>query len=115
MKSTAKSITLVITACLALPSCNAVLGGPSNADIEAAARAQMLAGAGPEASGPAVKTAVAAATVEPHGVCNSQAEPGNYVCMVKVTAKLPGQPQEQTQDFVVKLTKAADGKWQAVD
>ena len=115
MKKIHLPAALVIVAGLSLSACNAVLGGPSNADIEAAAREQMIAGAGPEAANPALKAAADAAKVEPHGLCNSQAEPGKYVCMVKVTSKLPGQPQEQTQDFVVKLSKGDDGKWKAVD
>lgn len=115
MNNIRKPTFLAIISSQALSACNSIVGGPSNADIEAAAREQMLSGAGPEAPNPAVKAAVDVAAVEPHGLCNSQAEPGNYVCAVKVTSKLPGQTQEQTQDFVVKLTKAPDGKWQAVD
>ena len=107
--------TVAMAVGLMLTACSAISGGPSNGDIQAGAREQMLAGAGPQGSSPEFKAAVAAATVEPHGFCNSQAEPGHYVCMVKVTGAPPGQTQAGAKEFVVKLAKGTDGKWKAVD
>lgn len=98
--------------CCGLLSACGFLGGPSDAKIEEIARQEMVSSA-PDA---AMKSAAQSASISKKGLCNSQAEPGSYVCMVDVSVKLPGQNSEsQLQTMVVKLKKGASGDWVAAD
>ena len=79
--------------------CNMLTGGPGNGDIEAAARAQMVA----TAPSPQMAATARTAEITPRGMCNHQGE--IYACIVDVKA---GTAQQQ---FVVEMKKDAQGNW----
>jgi predicted small secreted protein len=79
--------------------CNMLIGGPSSGDIEATARAQMVA----TAPNPQAATAAHDAEITPRGICNHQGDV--YACIVDVKV---GATQQQ---FVVEMKKNADGNW----
>jgi hypothetical protein len=96
-----RSPTLLLAVGLALSGCNAITGGPGSSDIEAVARAQLIAAA------PNARIAEAARNAElsPRGICNHTGE--LYACMVDVRAN----GTEQT--FVVEIKKDTQGNWVA--
>jgi hypothetical protein len=109
------ALSLLAITSLSLAGCG-MTGGPSDADIAAVAKSQMLENLGTD--DPAAKAkmqAVAeAATVEPKGMCNNY-EGEKYACGVDVTTTMPGAAAPATTTMVVQLTKGADGKWVAAD
>jgi hypothetical protein len=102
---------------LSLSACGMV-SGPGSADIIAVAKSEMAANLGPAANDPqaqaAMQATVDAATISPKGMCNNY-EKDKYACAVDVTATLPGAPSATTTMMMVKLTKAANGKWVATE
>lgn len=105
-----------LAAVVGLAGCS-LLSGPSNKQIEDLARQGMVKnlGGGNANQRAAVLAAAQTAIISKKGLCNTVAEKDVYVCMVDVTAKLPGAAQEGTQTFIVKAKKAADGSWINVD
>jgi hypothetical protein len=106
-----RKFALALTLCGLLSGCG-MLGGPSEAKIEEVARQEMVASAPTQAT----KAFAQSATITKKGLCNSQSEPGTYVCMVDVSLKIPGQSEQaQLQTMVVKLKKNPAGDWVSAD
>lgn len=93
-----------------LTACGAV-GGPSDSVLEELAKKGVAAGS----LGPEWQAVASTASYSKTGMCNTQAEPDTHVCMIEITAKLPGQSSETKQTVVVKAKQTTDGGWSAVD
>ena len=100
---------------LALASCG-MIGGPSDADLLAAAKQQMLEDSlptaqGDEASKQAIQTAVNASKFEKKGICNVQKEVHN--CGGEITFTPPGSAE--MKQLVMISVKKTDKGWVSAD